>query len=101
MPTVRVQPPGVGSTTSVVNGRTYVGVAGTPQDVPDFDAAALESNNWIRTPGTSGTTAQRPTPTVNKTVGTNPAALTYWDTTISKQIHWDGKTWRDSTGAAV
>jgi len=29
-----------------VNGRTYTGVAGTPQAVPDFDANMLMANGW-------------------------------------------------------
>jgi len=41
----------------------------------------------------NGTTANRPSPT---TVG-----AMYWDSTLSKQIWWNGSGWEDATGASV
>ena len=89
-----MHPPASGNTTHIVNGRKYVGVAGTPQSVPDFDAAALEANGWTNA-GTGGTTAQRPT------TGLFPG-LEYNDTTVGAMVKYDGKVWRHATtGASV
>jgi hypothetical protein len=93
--TMRLLPPATGNATHTVCGRTYVGVPGTPQDVPDFDAPVLQANGWqILALGGSGATAARP---VNPLKGT-----TYTDTTVGSEIVWDGKAWRHKvTGAAV
>lgn len=45
---------------------------------------------WERTPS-SGTTAQRPLVV--------QAGFTYYDTTITAPVWWDGAAWVDSTGA--
>lgn len=94
MGTVQMHAPASGATTTV-NGRKYVGVAGTPQNVPDFDATALEANGWIITaPGGTGTTAQRP--------AAPAVGLQYHDTTVAAIVKWDGKAWRNVlTGASV
>ena len=42
----------------------------------------------------SGTTAQRPTANLF-------AGRTFYDTTLSKPVWYDGTTWRDATGTAV
>jgi hypothetical protein len=42
-----------------VNGRVYSGTPGTAQDVPDFDAAGLAGNGWVRV-ALSGPTTARP-----------------------------------------
>ena len=78
-----------------VNGRTYTGVLGTPQDVPDFDAKSLEANGWVVfDAGGVGTTAQRPTTGLVK-------GLTYSDTTLGYSIVWDGTNWRNMAGATA
>lgn len=79
--------------TCIVNGRTYTGVPGTPQDVPDFDMPGLRANGWTNL-GVVGTTAQRP-------VVLPPGVKHFVDTTINKIIYWDGATWRDMLGASV
>lgn len=81
--------------TTKVNGRTYTGVLGTPQDVPDFDAALLQANGWIPFDGGGvGTTAQRPTTGLYK-------GLEYSDTTLGYSVTWDGTNWRNMAGASV
>jgi len=79
-----------------VNGRSYNCPAGGVVTVPDFDAAVLESNGWMRTAGHGvSTTAARPTSGLFK-------GMEIFDTTLSVNIKWDGKVWRSSvTGAAV
>ena len=92
----RVLPPNTtGTDTITVNGRTYSAVAGGFLDVPDFDAAVMLANGWVRGAlGGSGTTSQRP---VNPSINT-----IYMDTSLSLLIVWDGKKWRNKiTGAAV
>ena len=95
MSPVRMLPPATGNATHVVCGRTYVGVVGTPRDVPDFDAPVLQANGWqIADPHGSGATSTRPA---------NPAKNTrFTDTTLGVSILFDGKVWRNPvTGAAV
>lgn len=95
MATVRVLPPATGNATHSVCGRSYVGVVGTPQDVPDFDAPVLLANGWqLAEPHGSGATAARPAnPTKN---------MRFVDTTLGISILWDGKNWRNPcTGAIV
>lgn len=95
MATHQLMPPAAGSTT-VVFGRTYKASAGAVvSNVPEGDARVLEANGWMLVaPGGTGTTAQRPA---------NPAKNThYHDTTVAKNIIYDGKTWRDpDSGASV
>ena len=93
MANIRLFPPTSGATSHTVNGRTYSAAAGTTIDVPDFDAAVLQANGWTAAaPGGVGTTAQRP---VNPSKGTQ-----FHDTSLSKVVTWDGKTWRDTSSAA-
>lgn len=95
MPTVRLLPPSTGNATHTVNGRTYVGVVGTPQDVPDFDSPVLAANGWqVVEPHGSGVTAGRPS---KPTKG-----MRFADTTVGASIVFDGKNWRHTiTGAIV
>lgn len=87
--TIRMMPPAAGQTKTIF-GRTYVGVAGTPIDVPDADAFTLASNGWLISAGQGvGTTAQRPT---NPNKGDK-----YVDTTVAAHITFDGSVWRNST----
>ena len=96
MPNIRVLPPNTtGTDTITVNGRTYSATAGGFLDVPDFDAAVMLANGWVRgAGGGSGATAARPVkPPVN---------TVFMDTSLSLLIVWDGKAWRNKiTGAAV
>lgn len=89
MANVMMHAPGNGNGKLTVNGRAYNGVAGTPIPVPDFDAAVLEANGWVRCDET-GTTAQRPT--TGLFVGRK-----FNDTTVGAQVFWDGKAWRHAT----
>jgi hypothetical protein len=106
MPNYRMLPPAVfagqpvtSQQTLVVNGRTYSGAPGTVVDVQDFDARILGSNGWVEV-AASGTTAQRPTAT-SAPLSAAPS-VQFWDTTLSKLIVFDGKTWRDpANGNAV
>jgi hypothetical protein len=93
MPNLMMHAPASGNMTHKVNGRSYTGIPGTPQAIPDFDAAQLEANGWT-VAGEAGTTATRPT---------NPVrGQLYNDTTVGQTIRWDGKTWRHPiTGASV
>jgi hypothetical protein len=80
--------------TMVINGRSYTTTVGGTADVPDYDAAELESNGWLAM-GMVGTTAQRPT---------GPAkGQEYIDTTLTAVVAWDGvANWRNKiTGALV
>jgi hypothetical protein len=92
MSTKLMHPPATGGSTTV-NGRKYASPAGTPINVPDFDAVMLEANGWFQVADT-GTTAQRPV---------NPQTnFKYYDSTVGGPIFWDGKTWRhQGTGASV
>jgi len=91
---IRMMPPGLGSNSIKVNGRTYTCAVGSTVDVPDFDAAVLFANGWIATPGGVGPTTARPS---------NPPANTQFnDTTVGSVVAWDGKTWRHvQSGASV
>ena len=91
--TIRVMPPAAGQTRTIF-GRTYVGVAGTPLDVPDADAQVLCANGWTMSAkqGT-GTTAQRPA-SPNK-------GDEFIDTTVGAHIKFDGSVWRNSTTHAA
>lgn len=94
MANVMMHAPATGNTKTTVNGRTYNGTAGTPVVVPDFDAAELEANGWIRCDETGATAAR---PTTNLYVGRK-----FNDSTVGAQIMWDGKVWRHSTtGSSV
>lgn len=78
-----------------VNGRTYVCPANSTIDVPDMDAWVMRANGWVASAsGGVGATVDRPSKP-NKGQQFN-------DTTLGKNIVWDGKVWRDpATGAAV
>lgn len=95
MANVRMMSSGDGKhTTTTVSGRSYTCALGATIDVPDFDAAELESNGWIRTPGTVGATSARPT---NPTRGTH-----FNDTTVGSIVTWDGVAWRHvQSGSSV
>lgn len=92
---VMMHAPASGNMTHKVNGRSYTGIPGTPQLIPDFDAMQLEANGWVRAgEGAAGTTAARPTSPVK--------GETYNDTTVGAMVKWDGKQWRHATtGASV
>lgn len=94
MPNIMMHAPAAGLPQAcVVNGRSYTGLAGSPQLVPDFDAIALEANGWTHA-GEGGATSARP--------ATPKKGQTFNDTTVGTTIKWDGKTWRNATtGAAV
>jgi hypothetical protein len=96
MSTIRMLCPPSGNTIHKVNGRTYTGVLGTPQDVLEVDADQLQANGW--TPfaggGYSGTTAQRPTSGLTK-------GVEYADTTLGYSVVYDGASWRNMAGASV
>jgi hypothetical protein len=95
-------PIAVGQQTTSANGRTYSGVPGTYQDVPDFDAGVLNANGWTRV-ALSGPTSARPSTnyTVNPPYVAAPS-LHFLDTTLGKIVVFDGATWRDPvTGSAV
>jgi hypothetical protein len=95
MPNIRVLPPDANPITTVVNGRTYSTTAGTPLDVPDFDALVLKANGWhISAPGGVGATTVRPA---------NPIkGMRFTDTTLGVEITFDGRNWRNAiTGAIV
>jgi hypothetical protein len=83
---MRMLPPATGNATVKVNGgRTYVGVPGTFQDIPDFDAGELSANGWLSL-GSVGATAARPAvPFVGQVFN---------DTTVGGNVVWDGKNWR-------
>jgi hypothetical protein len=98
-PAVFAGQPAIGQQSMTVNGRSYAGVPGAVLDVPDMDARILGANGWVEVCA-SGTTAQRPTST-SVPLSAAPS-VQYWDTTLSKLVVYDGKTWRDpSNGSAV
>lgn len=95
MANYRMMPPSSGPRlVTTVNGRTYTGVAGTPQDVPESDRNPLNANGWLLM-GMVGTTALRPAQP------SYPAVLFYIDTTVNKPIWYDGATWRDYAGTSA
>ena len=91
----RVLPPDANPITTTVNGRTYSTTAGTPLDVPDFDALVLRANGWhVSALGGVGTTSIRP-------AFPNKGAR-FLDTSLGVEISFDGKNWRNAiTGAVV
>lgn len=93
MGTLRVLPPPSG-TQSLINGRTFRYVPGTPQDVDDFDALVLKSNGWqVLEPHGSGVTAARP---INPNRNTR-----FFDATLGVTVIWDGFNWRNLNTGAV
>lgn len=99
MPNVIVHPPADGlHNTGYANGRSYTATPGNPISVPDFDAQVLCTNGWLRSVS-SFAVAQGPTS--GRPIA--PAAgARYSDTTVGREVMWDGATWRDPiTGAAV
>ena len=91
--TIRLHPPAAGST-KTINGRTYIGVAGTPQDIVfDDDARILMANGWTKLGEQSAVTTSRPT---RPWVG-----MPFFDQTLGYLIHWDGAAWRGPTGTSV
>ena len=98
--TTRVLPAPRGISPILVSGRNYIGVLGTPQDVPDQDAAILGANGWLVL-GLVGTTAQRPL-NPQSTPAQPYLNQGYYDTTVAAWIAWDGLNWRNIiSGAAV
>ncbi len=98
--TTRVFPAPRCTSPILANGRNYIGVLGTMQDVPDQDAAVLGAAGWLIL-GLVGITAQRP---LNPLL--TPAQpyqnQDYYDTTLGAWIVFDGANWRNMiTGAAV
>lgn len=92
--TMRLMPPASGPTTCPANGRSYTCAVGSTIDVPDCDAFVLLANGWNGAADSVGTTALRPTAPVR--------GHEYHDTTLGKNIRYDGKVWRDpATGSAV
>jgi hypothetical protein len=66
------------------------------QSATPTTADTLKDTNAIPQSGTgSCTTATRPATTHL------PTGYNIWDTTISKQMFWNGSSWRDAMGAAV
>jgi hypothetical protein len=98
---IRMLPPlDLGTTPSVVYGRSYPAVANTPVDVPSGDASALEVQaGWTPTcPCPCGPSTARPT---NPGPGQDSFFL---DTTLGFVICWNRprKAWLNPlTGAAV
>lgn len=96
MATHRMIPPDGGATTKV-NGRSYICAAGASIDVPDFDGQVLEGNGWSIAAGLGvGTTAARP---ANLTAAHK--GQSYHDSTLGKNILWNGKRWVDPTNGAT
>jgi len=93
--TMRVMPPAGGAPTYItVNDRKYTCAMGSTLDVPDQDAFILAANGWTIVANGVGSTANRP---ARPLVGQD-----FHDTTLAKNIRFDGKTWRDpATGGAV
>ena len=91
--TKRVYAP-IGGHQTQINGITYQGSEGTSLDVPDDTANILIANGWTQAAGSVSTTASRPA---------KPSkGATLHDTTLNKNILFDGKNWRDpATGAIV
>jgi hypothetical protein len=95
----RMMPPTqVAYQTRTVNGRSYTGVPGSVQDIPDFDAEMLSANGWTFV-ALSGPTSGRPVGALGKYAATR--GVRFYDTTISTMCEFDGVTWRDPSGSAV
>ena len=97
MATITMMPDGAGKSNPIkINGRTYSATLGTTISVPDYDAAPLEANGWIKCAAHgSGATAARPTSGLFK-------GHTYLDTTLGVNVIWDGLAWRHhGTGASA
>ncbi|UGY15131.1 hypothetical protein HAP48_0042505 [Bradyrhizobium septentrionale] len=94
--THRLIPPANGRKVTV-NGRTF-DPAGGVQDVPEFDSAGLQANGWMLL-APSGPTTARPT----SALGTHPLLIgfRFYDTTINHLVIWDGKNWKNETGATA
>jgi hypothetical protein len=96
MVNIRMFPPISGKAASItLQGRTYSAPANGYVDVPDFDSWTMQANGWIEcAAGGVGATSTRPL---------KPPVKTMWhDTTLAKNIIFDGTLWRDpNTGAAV
>lgn len=87
--------------TTTVNGRSYAGVPGTPQDIPDFDADKLGANGWVIV-APSGPTASRPTNRTTSAPYIAGVGFEYFDTDLNALIFFDGLVWRNPvTGASV
>lgn len=85
--TTRVYPPRGAANTMIVNGRSYTCAAGQSINVPDHDAAVLQTNGWIvSTMHGSGATTTRPT--TGLYVG-----LPFLDETLGYTIKWNGVAW--------
>ena len=87
--------------TKVVNGRSYVGSPGTPQDILDTDADHLGANGWTVV-APSGPTASRPTTRTTSAPYVAGVGFEYYDTTLNALIVHDGLVWRSPVdGSAV
>jgi hypothetical protein len=99
MANIPFMPPGNGvHNPCKVNGRSYATALGSYVIVPDYDAAGLDSNGWIRCAQHGvGVTASRPVIQAGTQIGT-----TFLDTTLAANVIWDGWAWRaHSTGATA
>lgn len=95
MVTQRLMPPASGLAPSIkVNGRDYTCALGSTVDVPDCDGAVMMANGWTEAAGGGGVgvTAARP--------ATPLRGAEFHDSTLGKNIRFDGKIWRDPTSGA-
>lgn len=86
--------------TTVVNGRTYTSVPGTPLDVADFDADKLALAGWAVV-GLSGPTASRPTTRMQAAPHFIGPGQLYYDTDINALLVFDGLVWRNPVTGAL
>jgi hypothetical protein len=95
MPNIRLVAANGKAAAMKVNGRAYSVAAGATIDAPDFDAWVLTANGFVAVAAAGvGTTAQRP---AKPQIGQS-----YHDTTLAKNVVWEGAFWRDpATGSAV
>jgi len=87
--------PGVGTFTNNA-GRTYTGVAGVVQDIPEFDVMALTQHGWTKTTGCPcGPSGERPA----KPMG----GQDFLDTTLAKIITFNAPLggWLDPAGGGA
>ena len=64
------------------------------RDKVNFNDDASRSGSVFAQEFSTGTTAQRPTAQLS-------SGQTYWDTTLSKPIWWNGSVWKDAAGTTV
>jgi hypothetical protein len=97
---IRLLPPVIASKQTITfSGRSYSSTPGNTVDIIDSDALELEANGWIHV-APSGPTSARQTGTLGAYTAT--PGFSYYDTTISTLVIFDGANWRDpATGGAV